>query len=35
MTLNPHSSLCLDEIQQKDVHLMLTIEIGIEQPKEE
>ena len=29
MALNFHSSLCLDEIQQKDAYLTLTIAIGI------
>ena len=31
----PHSSLCLDEIQQKDAYLTLTIEIGIMEPMKE
>ena len=32
MALNLHSSLCLDEIQQKDAYLTLTIAIGIMEP---
>ena len=32
MALNLHSSLCLDEIQQKDAYLTLTTAIGIIEP---
>ena len=35
MELNLHSSFCLDEIQQKDVYLTLTIAIGIIEPMKE
>ena len=32
MAPNLHSSLCLDEIQQKDTHLTLTTTIDIMEP---